>query len=208
MCTKGVVNAYVRAGWRVQLETDNPLAWETSLNPWHHDALLNAKRVGSAEAIAFLTEYDVIGVDKHLGQNFYAGYYNNKVVAILSFDLARYSREAQWEMTRICSLGFNPKAVLDAFITDTNPESIIAYASERYSFPRQYEALGFNFHHSTDYSYFYMKDSIKYPRHQFMKHKLVAEGFDPSKTESQIMAERGFNKVYDCGNLVYVWHRN
>lgn len=38
--------------------------------------------------------------------------------------------------------------------------------------------------------------------------KLVAEGFDPGKTESQIMAERGFNKVYDCGNLVYVWHRN
>lgn len=207
-CTKGVVNAYVKAGWRVQLEIDNPVAWNTSLNPWQQDEELVVKRVAPAEAIAFLTEYDVIGADKHLGQIFYAGYYNNKVAAILSFDLARYSREAQWEMTRICSLGFNPKAVLDAFITDTNPESIIAYASERYSFPRQYEALGFNFHHSTEYSYFYMKDGIKYPRHQFMKHKLVAEGFDPNKTESEIMKERGFSKVYDCGNLVYTWHRN
>lgn len=204
-CNKGIANAYVKAGWRVHLSSDNIRAWETSLNPWDKELPLDIRRISPNEAISFLTEYDVIGADKHLGQIFYGGYYNNKLVSVLSFDLARYSREAQWEMTRICSLGYNPKQLFDAFIKDYTPESIIAYASERYSYPKQYEMLGFRYHHSTEYSYFYMKDGIKYPRHQFMKHKLVAEGFDPSKTESQIMKERGFDKVYDCGNLVYVW---
>lgn len=206
-CTKGVVNSYVKAGWRVQLSSDNATAWSTSLNRWSDDAALEVKAISSATGIAFLSEHDVIGADKHLGQYFYGGYYNNKLVAVLSFDTARYSRVAQYEMTRICTLGFNPKAVFDLFVSTNHPQSIVAYASERYSFPDQYEALGFKLDHATEYSYYYLKDGVKYPRQQFMKHKLVAEGYDPNKTESQIMEERGFDKVYDCGNLVYVWRK-
>lgn len=207
-CHKGVVNAYVKAGWRVQLSSDNATAWQTSLKRWSEDAALEVKPIAPATGIAFLSEYDVIGADKHVGQYFYGGYYNNKLVAVLSFDTARYSRVAQYEMTRICTLGFNPKAVLDAFVSATDPRSIVAYASERYSFPEQYELLGFKLDHTTDYSYHYLKDGVRYPRQQFMKHKLVQGGYDPNKTESQIMKERGFDKVYDCGNLVYVWHKS
>lgn len=69
-----------------------------------------------------------------------------------------------------------------------------------------YEVLGFTLDHISPPAYRCYKQGKCYNRQQFMKHKLVAEGFDPNKTESQIMKERGFDKVYDCGNLVYVWH--
>jgi hypothetical protein len=33
---------------------------------------------------------------------------------------------------------------------------------------------------------------------------LVKEGFDKNKTEREIMEERGFNRIYDCGNKKYI----
>ena len=41
---------------------------------------------------------------------------------------------------------------------------------------------------------------------KFQKHKLpqLLENFDPTKSESENMKEHGYNRVYDCGNRVYV----
>ena len=50
-------------------------------------------------------------------------------------------------------------------------------------------------------------ESTSLERYGFAKHKLVEEGFDPNKTADQIMIERGIYKIYDCGNLKYVWPR-
>lgn len=33
----------------------------------------------------------------------------------------------------------------------------------------------------------------------------MKEGFDPNKTEREIMFERGFNRIWDCGNKKWVW---
>jgi len=43
-----------------------------------------------------------------------------------------------------------------------------------------------------------------------MKHKLEhkLEHFDPHKTEYQIMLENGYNRIYDCGNKVYLLEEN
>jgi hypothetical protein len=38
-----------------------------------------------------------------------------------------------------------------------------------------------------------------------MKHKLIKDGYDPKKTEEEIMIERGYYKIYGCGNLRYEW---
>jgi hypothetical protein len=38
---------------------------------------------------------------------------------------------------------------------------------------------------------------------KYRKDILVKEGFDKTKSESQIMEERGFYKIYDCGHLLY-----
>ena len=37
----------------------------------------------------------------------------------------------------------------------------------------------------------------------YRKDKLISEGFDPNKTEHEIMLERGIYRIYDCGCKVY-----
>lgn len=40
-----------------------------------------------------------------------------------------------------------------------------------------------------------------------MKHKLVKEGADPNKTESEIMQDRNFVRVWGLGNNKWEWNK-
>mgnify|MGYP000632331644 FL=1 len=70
-----------------------------------------------------------------------------------------------------------------------------------------YEKIGFVKTEYTDCNYFYVTKSFRQNRMNFQKHKLVAEGFDPNKTEHEIMLERKIFRIYDCGNIVYKFSR-
>jgi hypothetical protein len=41
---------------------------------------------------------------------------------------------------------------------------------------------------------------MKSHRFNYRKDKLVKDGYDKSKTEVQIMNERGFYRIFDCGS--------
>ena len=41
-------------------------------------------------------------------------------------------------------------------------------------------------------------------RYNFRKDKLVNMGYDPLKSETQIMFELGYDKIWDTGNLKYI----
>ena len=49
----------------------------------------------------------------------------------------------------------------------------------------------------------YLVNNVLKDRFNYRKDVLVKEGFDESKTEFEIMDERGFPRLYDCGNKVY-----
>lgn len=68
-----------------------------------------------------------------------------------------------------------------------------------------YRVLGFKEIGHTGINYWLFKDGVKYHRSKFMKHKLVKEGYDPDKTEDEIMRNRGFTKIYGNGNLKYIF---
>lgn len=167
--------------------------------------------VSDAEATEFLNRYHMQGFCRakvKLGL-----YYNKELVEIATFSKPRYNKAYQWELIRLCTKGGvmvqgGASKLFKHFIKQYQPESIISYANRRWSNGKVYEVLGFKLDHISPPAYWYYKQNRCYNRQQFMKHKLVAEGYDPGKTESQIMKERGFDKVYDCGNLVYVWHKS
>jgi len=58
--------------------------------------------------------------------------------------------------------------------------------------------------HGHSIGYFYGKKHETYSRQKFQKKKLVANGYDPSKTERQIMQERGYSRIYPAGNEKYL----
>ena len=65
--------------------------------------------------------------------------------------------------------------------------------------------MGFELYKITDISYYWSKNGIRYHRFNFRKDKLVSEGYDKSKTEVEIMSERGFYRIFDCGNKKWIF---
>ena len=61
----------------------------------------------------------------------------------------------------------------------------------------------FTLSHKSKPSYFYVVNDKRENRFKYRKDVLVKEGYDSSKTEHQIMLERGIYRIYDCGCLVY-----
>ena len=68
-----------------------------------------------------------------------------------------------------------------------------------------YQKLGFNLVHNSDPNYYYIIDGVRKHRFNFRKDKLIREGFDENKTEIQIMNERGYYRIFDCGMQKWIY---
>ena len=69
-----------------------------------------------------------------------------------------------------------------------------------------YDVVGFKNKKISEPNYKYFRDSRKplLSRQKFMKHKLksILPDFDGSKTEWENMRDNGYNRIYDCGNII------
>ena len=144
----------------------------------------------------------------------YALMYEDRIVSLMTFRTPRFNKDYQWEMIRFCSLlnhsiigGFS--RLLNHFIKENDPTSIISYADYSRSYGEVYEKNGFDLLKKTDPGYVWTNKRKIYARYQTQKHrleKLLGEDhFDKYLSESQNMFLNGFRKLYDCGQLVYVW---
>ena len=87
-----------------------------------------------------------------------------------------------------------------------NEEEITTYADKRYSDGNLYEHLGFKYSHDSSPNYWYTKDYFNLiHRANFMKHKLKdkLDSFDENKTEWENMQINGYDRIWDCGNIVF-----
>lgn len=158
---------------------------------------------------AFLDKYHLQGtaVSKiNLGL-----FYNNHLVAVMTFVKPRYSAKYQYELQRYATV-FNftivggASKLLKYFERNYNPTSIISYADRRWSTGNLYKQIGFTLDHVSKPSYFYVKYGNRYSRIMFQKHKLpkLLDKFDTNMSEIQNMVENGYRLIFDCGNLVFV----
>jgi len=93
--------------------------------------------------------------------------------------------------------------LLKYFIQTYKPTEILSYADKRWSNGNLYKKLGFVEVKSTSPNYFYIVNKKRKHRFEFRKDILVKNGFDSTKTEFQIMEERGIPRIYDVGNFVF-----
>jgi len=142
----------------------------------------------------------------------YGLFAGDKLVSVMTFGKSRFADG--FELLRFANaLDTNvvggASKLLKHFVKD-HPEisKIVSYADRRWSRGNLYEKIGFKFLHKTDPSYFYRVGRVRKSRFEFQKHKLVEQGFDPSKTEHEIMKERKCPRIYDCGTLKYEWTRS
>ena len=139
--------------------------------------------------------------------------HNNILISVMTFGKLRKSLgsnniDGYWELVRFSNKnGFaipgGASKLLKWFIDIYKPLSIETFCDRKWSPDGNfYEKIGFTFLNNTNPNYwYYQKDSyVKRHRYTFRKDLLVAQGYDPNKTEKEIMKERGFLTVYDCGN--------
>ena len=77
----------------------------------------------------------------------------------------------------------------------------------RWSNGNLYEKLGFKFSHKSEPNYEWVGTKGTYSRYQTQKHRLselLGDKFNPELSEYDNMRNVGFNKMFDCGNLVYI----
>ena len=172
------------------------------------------KEVSPKEAVKFLNENHIQGF---VGSNIKLGlYYKDELVSLMTFGKKRVSmgskssEEGEYEMLRFCnkintSVVGGASKLLRFFEINYKPKSILSFADRRYSDGNLYDKLGFDFIGETKPNYFYFEKDKNVRRHRFKfrKDALIKEGYDPNKSEREIMEERGFLRIYDCGQLKY-----
>jgi hypothetical protein len=169
--------------------------------------------ISNKEKSDFLIKNHLQGNDK---STIYFGLKNdNKIVAVMSFGSLRNilgnrkKSETEYELYRFCSTnvigGFTK--LLNHFIKNYSPKKIITYSNRNWS-PSDdfcfYSNVGFTYVGTTNPNYSYTKKyDIREHRFNYRKDKLVSMGYDKTKTETQIMVEMGYDKIWDTGNLKY-----
>lgn len=139
--------------------------------------------------------------------------YNGMLCAAMSFSNRKINKNNDVELVRYCSI-INTSVVggfskLLKFATKYIHTDIISYCDRRYSNGNAYIQNGFSLIKTSPPNYFYTRDcKILKSRLMFQKHKLKNfYSYNTNKTESIIMYEEGYRKIYDCGNFVFKYYQ-
>ncbi len=144
-------------------------------------------------------------------------FYNDELISLMTFGKPRkimnsISNDDYFEMYRFCNkLNTNivggSSRLFSFFIKNYNFQKIISYSDRSYFNGNNYLKLGFNFYNKTSPNYYYVINGKREYRFKFRKDILIKEGYDSDKTEHQIMLDRNIYRIYNSGNLKFVYEK-
>lgn len=139
-------------------------------------------------------------------------FYNDELVSVMSFGKSRFHKKYQWELLRFANkLGTTvvggASKLFSYFIKSVNPASILSYSDISRGSGKVYKILRFTHTGKTKPSYKYTKNYVTtHSRYKFQKHKLKKlPEYSEHLTENQIMKKNGYDRIWDCGNDIFVW---
>lgn len=136
-------------------------------------------------------------------------YYKDELVSLMTFSKGRIAlggNSEEWELVRFCNKNeFNvigaASKLFKHFLKIYKPQTVISYSDIRLFGGGLYETLGFKKIRESKPNYWYVLENKRYHRFNFRKGKLVKQGFDLEQTEKEIMFNRGYRRIYDCGHI-------
>lgn len=164
--------------------------------------------VDNEEAAEFCNSYHLQG---YVNSSIRIGLkYRNELVAIMTFGVPRFNNEYEYELIRLCTKagyiihGAYSK-LFKYFVDNYRPNSVITYCDISKFTGAVYSKLGFYADKKsiTEPNYLWVNSKFEVlSRYQTQKHKLINSGLgSEDDTEDCIMANLGYYKIYNSGNL-------
>lgn len=177
-----------------------------------HARKMTIRNIDSATRDDFLNTNHIQGTD--IARLRYGAFYGAELLAVMTFKPTNFVKGGDgtvMELSRFAvKLGTHIPGIagklLAHFKRNNKCDQIISYSDRRWSTGNLYKSLGFTYSHKStpNYWYFLPNSPIRLHRSNFMKHHLVEQGFSSEKTEFDIMEERGYYRIYDAGNDVWM----
>lgn len=178
-----------------------------------HARKTDIRTLTSRQCATFFNDNHIQG---NVGANIgYGLFHDDQLVAAITFGKSRFSKQAEWELIRFankkfCSVVGGASKLFKHFVKVHSPPSIISYSDIRWNTGKLYQNLGFNHIHTSSPNYHYFlphNTSLLFSRNVFQKHKLAAklQVFNPQLTEWENMQANGYDRIWDCGNSVWIW---
>ena len=171
------------------------------------------KLIDSKTSNQFLNQYHFQGME--LSSTFrYGLYHYETLVGVLTVGKSRYTQD-EFEIVRYCMdpnvvvMGGFSKLFKHALKDIKSRSKIVSYMdlNKRLRASNVYEKHNFQFDGLTKPDYVWVKrhGTETLSRYNTTKSKLAKEGYDASKSEVEIMRERGYFRVFGSGSKRYVF---
>lgn len=136
---------------------------------------------------------------------------NNELLGLMTLGTPRFRSDAQYELIRLAfkkstAVVGGAEKLFKHFIDMYDPNSIVSYCNIAKFSGNVYSRLGFKLDSITKPGYVWVnpQDGKVLSRYQTMKNRLVEAGLGTAEqSESDVMHELGYLRVYDCGNYVF-----
>lgn len=164
------------------------------------------KEVDKKEAQQFLAHNHMQGTNSRCSS--YIGLHQgSSLLQLAGVGKSRFSSRYDYELIRMCTKlnhtvvgGFQK---LTSYISQKVDGSIVSYVDRRWfdgGGYKNWKPLG-----ESVPGYFYTDYESRESRMKYQKHKLQEfPEYKPELTEWQIMQSKGYDRIWDCGNLVFV----
>lgn len=174
------------------------------------------RMITSSEADEFLDRNHIQG--RKNATVYYGAICDDELIGVMLFN--KTDHDDVWELSRFaCNINYTCPGVagklLKHFIRKYNPKSIKSFADRRWTkhgTGNLYEKLGFKFDGYTKPDYRYYNQHIdRYARvHKFNFRKNILShkyGFSLDMTETEMAKSLGYDRIWDCGLIRYLWIR-
>lgn len=163
------------------------------------------RTINHQDADKFLNIHHYIGACKpHVS---YGVFYSDRLICVMSFKTPTRQSSHPWELVRMVS---DPEfrvhgiwsKLLQQFIQEKNPDSIVSFSDNRLFPGAVYQAIGFLFDGTIVPDYYWVKNKKRFHKSGLRKSKQEKLS---NLTETELREAQGYRKIWDLGKKRWVY---
>lgn len=139
--------------------------------------------------------------------------YNSEIIGVMTFGKPRFNNNYEYELIRLAYksdiiVNGGTEKMFKHFLDEYKPSRLVSYCDMSKFTGTTYLRLGFKVDAWSNPNYVWFKDGQVLSRYETQKEKLVKNGLGMAEeTETEIMHRLGYYRIFNSGNIRFVWNR-